>query len=74
MRPTSASRGCYTQGPPAAGTWRDAEAGRYGRARTVAGVQVIEDGEFIAVLHELPDVAEQALAKVKAEFDVLRRW
>jgi isoquinoline 1-oxidoreductase len=39
-------------------------------ARTVAGVQVIEDGEFIAVLHELPDVAEQALAKVKAEFDV----
>ena len=38
-------------------------------ARTIAGVQVIEDGDFIAVLHELPDVADHALAKVKAEFD-----
>jgi nicotinate dehydrogenase subunit B len=41
-----------------------------GPAKAVAGVQVVEDGDFVAVLHELPDVAEAALAKVKAEFEV----
>jgi len=39
-------------------------------ARKVAGVRVVEDGDFIAVLHELPDVAQQALGRIKAEFDV----
>ena len=39
-------------------------------AKAVAGIQVFQEGDFVAVLHELPDVAEQALAKVKAEFDV----
>src|SRR5208283_2076154 len=54
--------------PPAHGaTFKRADTAA---ARAVAGVQVIEDGEFIAVLHELPDVAEQALARVKAEFGV----
>ena len=38
-------------------------------ARAIPGVQVVEDGAFVAVLHELPDVAEDALAKVKAEFE-----
>ena len=39
-------------------------------ARQIAGVQVVQDGDLVAVLHELPDVAETALGKIKAEFDV----
>jgi isoquinoline 1-oxidoreductase len=39
-------------------------------AKAIAGVQVVQDGDLMAVLHELPDVAELALAKVKAEFDL----
>jgi nicotinate dehydrogenase subunit B len=39
-------------------------------AKAIAGVQVFQEGDFVAVLHELPDVAEAALAKVKAEFEV----
>jgi nicotinate dehydrogenase subunit B len=35
----------------------------------VSGAQVIRDGDFVAVLHEAPDLAEAALAKVKAEFE-----
>ncbi|MDH3622511.1 MAG: molybdopterin-dependent oxidoreductase [Myxococcales bacterium] len=41
-------------------------------ARKVAGVTVVEDGNFIAVLHELPDVAQEALGRMKAKFDVPR--
>ena len=37
-------------------------------AKAVKGVQVVEDGEFVAVLHELPDVAEEALGRIKAAF------
>jgi nicotinate dehydrogenase subunit B len=32
-------------------------------------VQVVRDGDLIAVLHKYPDVAEAALAKIKAKFD-----
>ena len=39
-------------------------------AKAIAGVQVVQDGDLVAVLHELPDVAEAALAKLKAEFDM----
>jgi nicotinate dehydrogenase subunit B len=39
-------------------------------AEKVEGVQVIREGDFVAVLHKYPDVAEAALAKVKATFDV----
>ena len=39
-------------------------------AREIAGVQVVQDGDLVAVLHEFPDVAEIALGKIKAEFDV----
>jgi nicotinate dehydrogenase subunit B len=39
-------------------------------ALAMAGVKVVHEGDFIAVLHELPDVAEAAVAKIKAEFDV----
>jgi isoquinoline 1-oxidoreductase len=37
-------------------------------ARAIAGVQVVQDGGFVVVLHERPDVAEAALDLVKAEF------
>ncbi|HTY87254.1 MAG TPA: molybdopterin cofactor-binding domain-containing protein [Candidatus Acidoferrum sp.] len=39
-------------------------------AKAVAGVQVVQDGDLVAVLHEFPDVAENALGKIKADFDV----
>ena len=39
-------------------------------AKAIAGVQVVQEGDLVAVLHELPDAAEAALAKVKAEFDL----
>jgi isoquinoline 1-oxidoreductase len=38
-------------------------------AREIPGVQVIQDGDLVAVLHEAPDVAEQALASIKAQYD-----
>lgn len=37
-------------------------------ARSLPGVHVVEDGAFVAVLHELPDRAEEALDRIKAEF------
>ena len=39
-------------------------------AKQIAGVQVVQDGDLVAVLHERPDVAEDALLKIKASFDV----
>lgn len=39
-------------------------------AKNIAGVQVIQDGDLIAVLHELPDIAQGALEQIKVEFDV----
>jgi isoquinoline 1-oxidoreductase len=38
-------------------------------ARSVPGATVIEDGDLVAVLHELPDVAKEALDRIKADFD-----
>jgi nicotinate dehydrogenase subunit B len=38
-------------------------------AEQTPGVRVVKDGDLVAVLHERPDVAAAALAKVKAEFD-----
>ncbi len=38
--------------------------------RQLDGVQVVRDRELIAVLHEKPDLAEAALAKIKAEFEL----
>ena len=37
-------------------------------AKQVAGVQIVQDGDLVAILHKYPDVAENALKKVKAEF------
>jgi isoquinoline 1-oxidoreductase len=42
-------------------------------AKATAGVQVVQDGDLVAVLHELPDVAEQALERIKAEFTIQPR-
>jgi isoquinoline 1-oxidoreductase len=38
-------------------------------AKKVEDVLIIRDGDFVAVLHEYPDVAELALSKIKARFD-----
>ncbi len=38
-------------------------------AKQVKDVQVIKEGDLVAVLHKYPDVAEMALAKIKAKFD-----
>jgi len=38
-------------------------------AREIEGVQVIQDGDLIAVLHPLPDVAERALAAIQSQYD-----
>ena len=37
-------------------------------ASKIKDVQVVRDGDLVAVLHEYPDVAEAALSQVKAEF------
>ncbi|MGH7992002.1 MAG: molybdopterin cofactor-binding domain-containing protein [Limisphaerales bacterium] len=39
-------------------------------AKKIPGVQVVQTDELIAVLHQFPDVAEDALGQIKAEFDV----
>jgi nicotinate dehydrogenase subunit B len=38
-------------------------------AEKLPGVRVVKDGDLIAVLHERPDLATEALAKVKFDFD-----
>ncbi len=39
-------------------------------AEGMKDVQVIQDGELIAVLHSTPDGAEKALGRIKAQFEV----
>lgn len=34
------------------------------------GYQVVRDGELVAILHEYPDLAENALSKLKADYDI----
>lgn len=38
-------------------------------AKAIPGIHVVEEGALIAVLHELPDVAANALEQIKAEFE-----
>jgi len=33
-------------------------------------VRIVKDGDLIAVLHKYPDVAENAIAEIKAQFDI----
>jgi len=40
----------------------------YSEAGKMTGVEVVRDGDLIAVLHELPDVAERALGTIKATY------
>ena len=39
-------------------------------AEKMADVQVVHDGDIVAVLHPYPDVAAQALARIKAKYDI----
>ena len=36
---------------------------------SIEGLQVVQEGDLVAVLHESPDVVDQAIHKVKATFD-----
>ena len=38
-------------------------------AKNIDGLQIVKEGDFVAVLHEHPEVAEQGLAQIKAQFD-----
>jgi nicotinate dehydrogenase subunit B len=38
-------------------------------AKEVEGALIVEDRDFVAVLHEYPDEAEKALSRIKAKFD-----
>lgn len=38
-------------------------------AKKIKGTQVIEDGDLIAVLHEDPELADEALKQIKANFE-----
>jgi len=44
-----------------------------GRAREVPGVIVVHEDDLIAVLHELPDMADRALTEIKAGYDIPKR-
>jgi len=53
--------------PPAHGATR--KAVDTSAAKQTLGVLVVEEGDLIAVLHEHPDRAEEALMKIRAEFE-----
>lgn len=38
-------------------------------AKEIEGVQIVQESDFIAVLHELPDRAERGLSRIKAQFN-----
>jgi isoquinoline 1-oxidoreductase len=38
-------------------------------AKNIDGIHIVKEGDFVAVLHEHPDVAEQGLAEIEAQFD-----
>ncbi len=39
-------------------------------AEKIKGVKIVRDGDLVAVLHKLPDVAETARQKVKAQYNI----
>ena len=40
----------------------------YSEAEKIEGVRVVRDGDLVAVLHELPDMAAAALVRIEAEY------
>ena len=42
----------------------------FGAAKQIAGTEIVHDGDFVAALHELPDMAERALSLMQADWDV----
>jgi isoquinoline 1-oxidoreductase len=38
-------------------------------AKNIDGLQIVKEGDFVAVLHEHPEVAKHGLAQIKAQFD-----
>ncbi|NWG14778.1 MAG: xanthine dehydrogenase family protein molybdopterin-binding subunit, partial [Acidobacteria bacterium] len=54
--------------PPAHGAkLRSVDAGA---AKEVQGVRVFQEGDFVAVVHALPDQADKALSLIKAEYEM----
>ncbi|MFN2442628.1 MAG: molybdopterin cofactor-binding domain-containing protein [Thermoanaerobaculia bacterium] len=53
--------------PPAHGA--KAKSVDVSKAKELAGVRVVEDGDLIAVLHADPEAAERALGLIRAEWD-----
>lgn len=39
-------------------------------ANEIKGARVLQDGEFVGVLHELPDQAGEAVSRIKAQFEL----
>jgi isoquinoline 1-oxidoreductase len=39
-------------------------------AKAVSGAIVLQDGNFIAVAHKLPDVAERAISRIRADYEL----
>ncbi len=39
-------------------------------AKTIQGASVLQEGDFIAVVHPLPDMAQKALGLIKAEYEI----
>jgi nicotinate dehydrogenase subunit B len=39
-------------------------------AREIKGAGVMQDGDFIAVVHPLPDMAEKALSRIRADYEL----
>jgi len=40
-------------------------------AKEIEGARVLQEGDFIAVVHPLPDQADRALARIKTQYDLL---
>ena len=38
-------------------------------AKKIEGVQIVHEGDFIAALHKYPDIADDAVSKIKAKYD-----
>ena len=57
---------CVLRAPAHGAKFKSADASA---ARKIDGVTVVEQRDLVAVLHELPDVAADAMGLVKAEFE-----